>query len=278
MAVLPHGHRLNRAPRHRLVSSVACNRPQVIHADRGTGEESLEIPGKGEQLLPGVVWGAYDVLFTPAFWKSQAWLRDRSRVAQSYRMGATLREEVAACILGGHGTPAEVGIAAFVELRDRGLLDGSIPAREALKRVLDEPLAVSGRRIRYRFAGRRSQYLHEALHTLSSEAPPTDSHQAFRAWLLRLCGVGLKTASWITRNWLGSNEVAIIDIHIFRAGRIAGVFERVQSLTSSYFDLEQRFLSFARSIDVAPADLDALIWCQMRIAGKLAIKQFDTLH
>ena len=45
---------------------------------------------------------------------------------------------------------------------------------------------------------------------------------ALRDWLLAIPGIGPKTASWIVRNRTGSSAVAIIDVHILRAGTSAG--------------------------------------------------------
>ncbi|MDZ3993341.1 hypothetical protein PspTeo4_24872 [Pseudomonas sp. Teo4] len=47
---------------------------------------------------------------------------------------------------------------------------------------------------------------------------PLHSGRALRDWLLELPGIGYKTASWVARNWLDADDVAILDIHILRAG------------------------------------------------------------
>jgi endonuclease III len=47
-----------------------------------------------------------------------------------------------------------------------------------------------------------------------------------RQLLLSIEGIGPKTASWIVRNVMGSDDVAIIDIHILRACTGMGVFLR----------------------------------------------------
>src|SRR5207244_4134576 len=131
-----------------------------------------------------------------------------------YRFGRTLREEVAACLLGGHGIPAEVGVAAFYHLRDCGLLDEPIPTAPYISRVLRRPLIVNGRSVQYRFSDQKADYLHDALSLMEHERAPTSSPTELRAFLMRIRGVGPKTASWITRNWLTSDDVAIIDVHI----------------------------------------------------------------
>jgi thermostable 8-oxoguanine DNA glycosylase len=92
-------------------------------------------------------------------------------------------------------------------------------------------------------------------------------------------GIGPKTASWIVRNWYDSDDVAILDVHIVRAGQIAGVFPRTAALPRDYYVLEDLFLRFARAIEVRPSALDAKMWSQMRQAGKLAhglLRSYDS--
>ena len=93
----------------------------------------------------------------------------------------------------------------------------------------------------------------------------------FRNWFTGLPGVGLKTASWITRNFRGSDSVAIIDVHVFRAGRLSGIFAASATIARDYEELEQRFLAFAAALGVPASQLDALIWDFMKRIGPLAV-------
>ena len=79
-----------------------------------------------------------------------------------------------------------------------------------------------------------------------------------------LPGIGAKTASWIVRNHRGSDAVAIIDIHILRAGRHIGVFPVSWQPQRHYTQLECAFLKFAEALGVRASLLDALIWDYMR--------------
>ncbi len=233
---------------------------------------TLSLPSPEDEVMPGVRWGHPAECFTPAYWRTRAWFAELSGDARrSHALGSTLNEEVAVCLLGGHGIPAEVGLAAFRRLRDAGLLD---PMRHdvnaaALHSVLKHPIRMGSRNVRYRFARQKSEYLAAALAALDRESPPTASELAFRDFFLALPGFGLKTASWLTRNWLNSDAVAILDIHVHRAGLIAGFFEKGQSIARHYREMEGRLLAFARGIDVRPAVLDALMWRDMRNAGSL---------
>jgi hypothetical protein len=254
--------------------------PQVVY-ERGTnGLEALELPDPDACVMPGVRWGRYDVVFTPAYWRCQAWLSDvEGSTLKSYALGRTLVEEVAACLLGGYGIPAEVGLAAFERLRSLGMLagEGPPPTRRALAAALGTPLEVSGRPVRYRFVDQKSRYLSEALPRLAdAPIPPAEggrwtlahsAHRALRDWLCTLPGVGPKTASWVTRNWLGSDAVAIIDVHLYRACVLARVFRGTEAVARDYLALECRFLNFATAVGASAAFLDAMIWRDMRWLG-----------
>ena len=243
---------------------------EIIAKFSGTAER-LVLPSPQEFVMDGVRWGSHYALFTPAFWAALAWLDKVEIEPASYRMGDTLEEEVAACLLGGYGIPAEVGWAAFYRIREAGLLDGSGPSDQLLRNALTEPLDVGGRKVRYRFAGQKAKYLSAALAKLREAAPPTHDDLALRGWLMGLDGIGPKTASWITRNWLGSDNVAIIDIHIHRAGMLMRLYDDRESPARDYFGMERKFLDFAARINVKASILDALIWRQMKDAGNMAL-------
>jgi hypothetical protein len=96
---------------------------QTVIALRRGEVESLHLPSAASEVIPGVYWGRFDEFFTPAFWVARAWIDGDASPFVDYALGQSLREEVIACLLGGHGMPAELGIAAFHRLRDRALLD-----------------------------------------------------------------------------------------------------------------------------------------------------------
>jgi thermostable 8-oxoguanine DNA glycosylase len=234
--------------------------------------EVLRLPDPEEQVMDGVLWGAHYALFTPAYWTAIAWYDAIEGKCIDYRIGQTLEEEVAACILGGYGIPAEVGWAAYYRLREAGLFERPPSSAEVFMRLLAEPLDLNGRRVRYRFARQKSRYLSAALTKLHSGTPPVDNDVALRGWLMKLDGVGPKTASWITRNWLKSDNVAIIDIHIQRAGILMGLYHPSRDKpTKDYFAMEQKFLEFAEGINVRASILDALIWYEMKHTGSMVL-------
>jgi N-glycosylase/DNA lyase len=218
----------------------------------------------GSHFGDGAFWGRSDWFGTPAYWMEQCSLVPPP---SSYRLGEDLSQEVAACLLGGYGMPAEVGRAAFARLRDRGVLTRvPPPSSRDIYSHLAEPLTVGHRRVRYRFAHQRSGRLAACLYVLSQAALP-DEPVSLRNALMKLPGIGPKTASWIVRNQTGSDKVAVIDIHVFRACTAAGIFDPKWKLPGNYWECERAFLRFADLGQVSSAALDACMWAQMRELG-----------
>ena len=247
---------------------------QQVRACVPGGVATVDLPAPEDEALDGVPWGRFDVLFTPAFWAGRAWLSNLDGEQRTHRLGRTLREEIAACLLGGFGIPAEVGLAAFSRIRDRGLLQGE-PTAALLMTNLREPLRIGERVVRYRFAAQKARYLAEVLRQFDELAAPLDD-VAFRDSLAHLPGIGLKTASWITRNTRDSDAVAILDVHVCRACILAGVFHPGVRVAGAYRRLEDRYLTFASAIDVRPSLLDSLMWENMRrLAGWVPRQCFE---
>lgn len=231
----------------------------------------LELPDAEEMLMPGVRWGSFQHALSPAFWISQAWLGDRPNI--NFELTSTLPEEVTTCLLGGHGAPAEVGLAASARivaaLRESG---GHVLERDALHALLLEPLDVRGRKVRYRFASQRATYLAGALNGLRDIVESELSDVELRDALCALPGIGPKTASWIVRNRRASDEVAILDVHIVRACEHMGVFPIGADPSRRYYALERQFLDFCACGDVRPSVVDAVMWATMRKLSRAMLK------
>ncbi|HEV2174074.1 MAG TPA: hypothetical protein VGR71_10920 [Nitrospira sp.] len=209
---------------------------------------------------------AADSFGTAAYWIDQA-SRFKQTAAGS---GTGLEEEVAACLLGGFGMPAEVGLAAYRAVRESGLLDSvQPPSVDSIHSVLQRPIKIGRTTVHYRFPKQKSRYLAEGIRHLRAN-PPLGDGKILRDQLMRIRGIGFKTASWIVRNWSGSTEVAVIDIHIMRAGQAAGFFETEWRLPRDYLIFEEAFLRFACSAGLSPIVLDQCIWSQMHELQGLA--------
>lgn len=230
----------------------------------------LELPDPAYHVLPGVVWGAFDQLSTPAYWAGQAWQHSMLQTYEDLSLGRNLPEELAACLLGGYGMPAAVGLMAYKRIRDLGLLEVK-PAATELEAVLSEPIFIGGRNWTYRFPRQKAKFLSHCLQRLD-EIDTTADDIAFRNQLTCLPGIGLKTASWIVRNLRQSDSVAIIDVHILRAGRRMGLFDPTLTPEKNYISLENDFLLFADAIGARASHLDGLIWSYLRVSNRVPIQ------
>lgn len=224
-----------------------------------------------DEVMPNVVFGRPDVLLTPAYWVMRCSTINPAKVDFVNCQG-TLEEEVGFCLLGGFGVTFELASAFYERLRSKGLFDRvNSPPEETFLKLLSEPAFINGQLYHYRFPSQRASRLYHAMNTLAlielDEADP----RRFRDQICSLRGVGLKTASWITRNWLGADSVAILDIHILRAGRWLQLFDKNCKLPRDYLALEEQFIEFARQLEIRTSLLDSVMWHDMRTFGSRLI-------
>lgn len=213
-------------------------------------------------IIPGVPLGRAEDVFSPAFWREMAQSSQRGDFG-TLELGRNMTEELAACMLGGYGMPAELGLAAYWRLRERCLLFPGVTA-ELLEKALLEPF--EGRR--YRFPRQKARYLSASLERLP-QLSEKRSDVALRDDLAELPGIGLKTASWVVRNRRQSGEVAVLDVHIVRAGHYVGLFKPGMDPARHYRAMEARFVALARALHVHAAHLDSAMWQVMRSIGHL---------
>jgi N-glycosylase/DNA lyase len=211
------------------------------------------------------VWGRPDGLGTVAYWIDQT---KRAPLLRDLRAGRSLRDEVVFCLLGGHGITYAMNLAAYRAVEESGLLDLLHPPADRLEHVLSIPMTVSGRDrpARYRFPRQRALRLAAALEMLAAREPPRGA-LALREWLCHLPGVGPKTASWVVRNRMMADDIAVIDIHVRRAGLAAGYFRASWRLPRDYGLFELAFCAVARLGGVSAAALDHCVWDQLQALG-----------
>ena len=222
------------------------------------------------EVISGVMWGRSDELLTPAFWAA---IGESASDAHGYvHQKGSLRREVFFCLLGGFGIKAEMNRAAFQRLSQAGIFKiGRRPTPREIEKLLRTPLCIAGKKIRYRFPRQRAGRISVAAKLLDTSPPPKSDAHELRCWLLGIPGIGLKTASWIVRNHLGSDTVAILDVHVIRACQFMNLFGPSVRLPRDYPVLERRFLDFAKAIGIRPSLLDAVMWREMRSMG-MALK------
>lgn len=237
---------------------------QTVYARSDAGYIGRALPSAEQQLaINGLVWGFAEEIGSPAYWAAQAWMWE-VEAPSHYKLGRSLEEELIACLLGGYGIPAEVGLAAYERVRAVNAEDPHcLLDEEVVLGLLKDPLELNGRPVRYRFAKQKSAFLAGSmreLRNLDQCAPDRELRNALTA----LPGIGPKTASWIVRNWRDSDCVAILDTHVLRAGRVLTIFPEGKSVERHYFELEEAFLDFAEAISVKASILDSVVWMNMR--------------
>jgi N-glycosylase/DNA lyase len=232
-----------------------------------------------DELLPGVLWGDPWSLFTPAYWLAQAWMTQADRATTSrYCTNGDLVNELGFCMLGGFGITAELASAAFERCRDAGLFNRLETCTEVWLAQLSERFWVNDRFIKYRYPNQKAKFLAAAMLYAKQHTFKFDSPLTLRNQLLEITGVGYKTASWVVRNVLDSDDVAILDVHLIRAGRLCGLYSEKDNVQHDYLSMECRFLSFSRGLQLRPAVLDCLIWDEMRAAGQLPIDMLNEIE
>ena len=224
-----------------------------------------DIPESNQRVLPGISWGLVNQPFTPAYWKFACMVNNPNQNTDKCRIGSTLEEEVVACILGGHGVKGELGVSAFEHLKRSGIFSAPCSAT-TLEELLRKPLNIYGKSLKYRFPRQKAKYLANALRALPSLDLAGASGASLRNALTKIDGIGLKTASWIARNWTGANDVAILDIHVHRAGVLIGIFSSDDDIHKNYLSMENKYLALSNALRVPAGVLDHQIWRDMRSA------------
>ncbi|MGE6494445.1 hypothetical protein ACQKFX_07750 [Cupriavidus metallidurans] len=245
---------------------------QVVRYWVGEAEFERQLPAAENFVAPGIVWGEHWRPFTPAYWISQVWMNGLDDKPHApYHGHGSLAEEIAFCLLSGYGVTAELATAAYDACAQAGLIRSLNTDANDWCEVLKSPLVLAGRTALYRYPNQKSKYLADAMKKISEGHIDTSGGKILRDSLMRINGIGAKTAGFIARNFLDSDEVAILDIHILRAGLLCGFFQPEQKVETQYFEMEAQYIEFCRAIRVRPAVLDCVIWDQMRTLGRFAL-------
>lgn len=219
----------------------------------------------------------YGTLYTDAFWKLQYETYEGYGGKDSPKnLDYDYIDEIVACLLGGFGFKAELGWAAFDRLKSRNLIKPGIDY-DSIVSALSEPLCVGSSIIHYRFPRQKARYVSDFLGRGDLLNAPIDNDLNFRSWLMTINGIGPKTASWITRNYLCSDNVAIIDIHLYRAGVLTGFINPILDIQHDYFEIENCFLRYCHTLAVKPSIMDMVMWKNMKRTNKIALSLINKM-
>ena len=231
-----------------------------------------KLPDPDVRVWNDIAWGEHYCLFTPAYWVSHVWMNQLDTVESSpYFSQRSLTEEITFCMLSGFGITAELAGAAFQSCRSHGLIEQRCTEPDMWAEALKSPLSVNGKQVKYRYPNQKAKFLTDAMKHLEAGRIECSSGKALRNSLLQIKGCGHKTAGFIARNYLDSDEVAILDIHVVRAGLLLDLFSEKDKVEKAYGEMEQRYIDFCGAIQVRPSVLDCVVWSQMRTLGSCAI-------
>lgn len=246
---------------------------QLVHQYTSSGWHELQLPASDAPLpyIPQIKWGQPGRLFSPSFWRFQHWIEIELQPDQAPRCllgGGSLLEEVVACLLGGHGLPAETSLAYFERMRSTGFLNEEPETPGVVEDFLKEPVQVGHSLRRYRFWRTKARAIWAVMSKHRKEIENLESSIAdprqVRHQLTKLPGIGLKTASWICRNWFDNDEVAVLDIHILRSLAKLGCPVLPFRTPSDYIEVEKQFLALSRSLGTPTRSLDLVMWAVTR--------------
>lgn len=136
---------------------------QTAFINVGRATVQVEFPDEDSEVLAGIPWGDIAGFPTLAYWAYKVFERRIEQKSIQYKLGKNLLEEIATCLLGGHGIPASMGLASFKHLNDKGAFTGEVHSEEQLLTWLSEPISHNGKLSKYRFAKQKAQYLYSAL-------------------------------------------------------------------------------------------------------------------
>lgn len=205
---------------------------------------------------------------------------------------ADLQYELLACILGSR-VSHEVASAATNEIRKAGLIEriGESCSTEdyegAVHEILSRPLYSSEwgfARKRYPFPKSKANYvsrtfwaIHSEGRSLRNQLQRTGNALEVRRSMIRTCiGIGPKQSSLFLRNIGFSDDLAVLDSHVLRFMRMAGLMEKNISAVPTlpaYEMHESKLLRYAELNGRSLGQLDLAIWVVMRVLSSEEVQR-----
>ncbi len=188
---------------------------------------------------------------------------------------AQVLEALAGCVLSSR-VRHDVTVASVGRLKGAGVfarpalfIDGGDTAISAILR--ERPLAHPRPRQMARWLLGSMQTLLRGGASIKQQLAATGDPWVSREWLVRECsGLGPKQASLFLRKAGCSEELAVLDSHVIRFMRAVGLkhCHMVLSRLRDYERTEEAFASYAASVGIEVARLDAAVWVVMRVASQ----------
>ena len=184
-----------------------------------------------------------------------------------------IEDELLFCLLGGFGITFEHGRSASATIRqlrpfssdwnDEQLFEAIL---SALMRPQFEPRRRNGSLRRYRFPKQKASVIVKARQWVHSQDPLDElllqlgNAKDRRSFLSECPGMGFKSSSWLLRNLGIGSELAIIDVHVFRALLKAKRIPDDLQIPKDYEMAEEAFLAWCDEIDAPSAAFDLFVW------------------
>jgi N-glycosylase/DNA lyase len=201
-------------------------------------------------------------------------LRDSRRTRQLSE--EDLWYELSLCLLSSR-VPFPIAQAAAEEIRRKNLLLSFPASSQRLASLLNSPLTVEGRQVRYRFPNLRASQLHKNQALIQGAwggitrfllETTQQSAAGCRAELVsNVSGFGPKQASMFLRNIHRAEDLAILDSHFLRYLRGQGVISSEEPRTLTLYErIEERARKYAAEIGYSLECLDIAVWATMKAA------------
>ena len=184
-----------------------------------------------------------------------------------------IEDELLFCLLGGFGITYEHGRSASAAIRRLRPFSSEWEEQKlhetifsALMRPQFEPRKTDGSFRRYRFPKQKAGVITKARRWLHSQGSLDErlhelgKPQDRRTLLIGCPGIGFKSASWLLRNIGLGDELAVIDIHVFRALLDAKRIPDHLRMPKDYEKAEEAFLAWCNELHAPSAAFDLFLW------------------
>jgi len=191
-----------------------------------------------------------------------------------------LLEELVLCLLSS-SVKYEVA-ASYVEyFTEAGFFNSwllNVPNQEELYVIMNTPILVKSKYIRYRFPKQKSIQLYNLIANIYGQGSSikqilnkSKDPKFIRENLVEICsGIGNKQSSMFLRNIGFTNKLAILDTHLIDYLKTIQIIPSNFKLntTKKYILVEDKYLDYAVSNNFDMSHLDSAIWSIMKVYKK----------